>query len=153
MKPSPLEDHAKLLRQPPLGYIYKCNPIDYWSGWLRMPKAMAAWTDDALRNGGSERSPLDLFKIAQSMADKLWAYDSHDVRGEEIYATALPMGECDCGWIVAWKVENNGSTYVYSPISLPHLHAFLCDGMAVLQTETIGWAVDVTQARLQGSQD
>jgi hypothetical protein len=141
MSAASLEDHAKLMRQPPLGYIYKCNPIDFWSGWMRMPKAMQAWTLDATHGGGSERSPLDLFKTAQSMADKLWGYDSHHVRGDEIYATALPMGECDCDWIVAWKVEDNGTTYVYSPIPLPHLHPRLCDGMAVLQTDAIGWRV------------
>lgn len=86
-------------------YIYCIEPIDFWDGWQRPENnhldGFAEWCDELLH-----------------FAEALDGYDP--VRAGPYYA---PMPESYGGsFIVGWKRDNNGASWIVAPREMPHLH-------------------------------
>lgn len=94
-------------------HVYSLAPIDFWSGWTKAEHAVDEY-------------------FTQSDLDALWAKASDlaldagwegDVRSGP-YVAGFP--DPDTGGpavMIAWKQENNGTTFVASPHPLPHLQS------------------------------
>ena len=100
--------------------IYCLPPIDQWSGWQKPDKVFTGIEDDdGDTHPAFEWEPL--WKEAQLMAVEMgW---EGDVR-EGPYVTVLPRkpGDYWPGYVVvAWKQDNNGTTFLASPIRLEWL--------------------------------
>lgn len=109
-------------------YAYQLNPIDFWAGWTKAKKAVRP-----VHFGPGEfiEAELDLidpevwerqWNLAQAAAAKVgW---EGDVRGEP-YVIGLPEDGAISGgggrFIIGWKQDNNGTTFVVSPVRLPWL--------------------------------
>lgn len=95
-------------------YCYRLLPIDFWPGTFPYESS----NDEAAR----------LFELSKRIArDKLgWP---GDIR-EGPYLFSLPdVPSCQVG--LAWKEDNGGTTYVFSPRPLPWLMEF-ADAWAVV---------------------
>ena len=108
-------------------YVYRLSPIDFWQGWHR--------AQDLLRidprpgaEGWEQDCPVDpsswfqKWQNAQAFARELgWPGDIRPGCGP--FVSMIPMGNdaSECDYLIAWKEDNNGTTYVASPVPLPHL--------------------------------
>ena len=101
-------------------FIYAIDPIDFWAGWLtekeytdRLPEKFA-YTGDA-------EQMLEGFKgfrdAAFGFAKLFFGWDG-DIR-EGPFVIGVPNDKCEV--IVAWKQDNNGTTFIASPHRLPWL--------------------------------
>jgi hypothetical protein len=100
-------------------HVYQVGPIDWWGGWTPLPELLARPNaiDDPWPHSG--RSMQARWEFAQTIARHLgWP---GDIR-QGPFACPLPNGDIDCGeYLIAWKEDNNGTTYVASPYRLPWL--------------------------------
>ncbi|MFT3724644.1 MAG: hypothetical protein QM773_13805 [Hyphomonadaceae bacterium] len=103
-------------------HCYAVPPIDFWLGWMD-PQQFAKSASDHL---------YDLSQTAKTLQE------AHDLltRGEEFckehlgwegdkregpYFTVVPTGDPYGALVVAWKQDNNGTTFVVSEHPLPWL--------------------------------
>jgi len=99
--------------------VYQIEPIDHWNGWHKpsdLFRSMAFTLDTEWLD------PLDwasAWSQAQKLAIKLgW---EGDIR-EGPYVTVLPdQGGSTPPFVIAWKQDNNGTTFVASPFHLTWL--------------------------------
>src|SRR5262245_24164841 len=110
--------------------VYQIDPIDTWGGWKLLKDVLAeidlsteqrdevkAWTDHYAYNSGAL---LDALKQAHHLATLL-DIEANDVR-EGPYLAPLPENNCcPTAFLLAWKQDNNGTTYIASPYPLPWL--------------------------------
>jgi len=65
---------------------------------------------------------FQVLEMAHNLASAKGSYWEGDIRGNDIYYSGLPpieANECDCDqWMIAWKQDNNGSTFIGSPFPL-----------------------------------
>lgn len=93
-------------------YGYCICPIDYWVGATEyMMFFRSAEPNDAL-------FVTDMLVAGQRLAKEELSWNG-DVR-EGPYVMALP-GDTACELVVAWKHDNNGDTFIISPVELPWL--------------------------------
>lgn len=104
-------------------FVYAVMPIDNWAGWSEPARALSDLFDEMQRPDPIERERFeDMLLVAQSLARKL-GWDGTYREGP--YVSGLPMPDADdFGFMVAWKQDNNGTTFVASPVPLPHLDGF-----------------------------
>lgn len=102
---------------------YVISPIDFWNGCQTFDQYM--WQ---LGRVGDERRELRNYAerflcAARCLAPELgW---EGDIR-EGPYVFLLPHdGNCEIG--IAWKQENNGTTFVFAPVALPWLESHAKD--------------------------
>jgi len=73
----------------------------------------------------------EAFEVARGSSGNIvngWEGDVRMEDGkEEIYIFSLPAPE-STEYGVCWKHDNNGDTFVYSPLRLPWLDAYLMEG-------------------------
>lgn len=98
-------------------YVYEVAPIDNWTGWSDMEYA---------RGKACLEGTLDevdtLFEIGREAARMHLLWEG-DIR-EGPYVSALPMDISGTFAImVAWKQDNNGTTFVASQAALPWLES------------------------------
>ena len=99
--------------------VYQVMPIDFWAGW-RKPSELFGVSDHN-HDDGQFHDPAEwpnLWKQAQKLATEAgW---EGDIR-EGPYVTVVPDGESGglSPVIIAWKQDNNGTTFVASPFPLP----------------------------------
>lgn len=91
-------------------HVYACNPIDWWQWWLSedelVERRPAEQIKDYLRD----------LKLAQEAAFQIgWEGDVRE--GPFVCGLPGPSGACD--FIIAWKQDNNGTTFVASRERLP----------------------------------
>lgn len=98
-------------------YVYCLPPIDYWIGW----QDVESWL---LREDveGSYEIPeyTKMFEAGKRLAKEIgWAGDIC----EGPFITGLPphWGEHTSDFIIGWKDDDNGTTYIVSPRELPWL--------------------------------
>lgn len=104
-------------------YLYVTGPIDDWSGWQKPEEMFRVRV----------RTDLPPFELSHRDADewpRLWnqAQDAagrqggeNDIR-EGPYVSVLPNPDGFCSEvIIAWKLNNNGTTFIASPFPLPWL--------------------------------
>jgi len=105
-------------------YVYHIPPIDYFGeryGWTDMKKlldeAVADEYESICLGLSKEELTLRWWK-AQRLARKIgWEGDIRD--GPWLAAIPVECGDWD--FIIAWKQDNNGTTFVATPYILPWL--------------------------------
>lgn len=104
-------------------FVYAVTPIDHWAGWSEPTQALSDFFDELNRPDPIERERYeDMLLAAQRLAHSL-GWDGTFRDGP--FVAGLPMPEADeFGFMIAWKQDNNGTTFVASPIPLPHLAGF-----------------------------
>jgi len=103
-------------------FVYEKAPIDFWAGWVTEDD----FKQQLRKEGTDENFKADWNKYlafrntAQSLASDI-GWEGDVTSGP--YVSAIPMEDpADSGHvIVAWKQENNGTTYIASPQPLPWL--------------------------------
>lgn len=100
--------------------MYRLSPIDFWDGWLTEEGYLRQLMDDACCATANLASYVRQRCRAETMARSCgWGGDMR----EGPYISALPS-DCEggsCEVMIAWKQDNNGETFVYSPYPLPWL--------------------------------
>lgn len=103
-------------------FVYCVLPIDFWSGWQK-PSDVFKLNDglhDEARHDAAEWRPM--WEKAKTLASDVgW---EGDIRaGEGPFVSVLPSGDGGAmpPVVIAWKQDNNGTTFVASPIRLPWL--------------------------------
>jgi hypothetical protein len=101
--------------------LYHLDPIDFWDGWTsEYDYLRKLFTEYPNNNCGQIAAYIGLRAKAERMALKA-GWDG-DIR-EGVFVSALPPtdGRDSCPIMLAWKQDNNGETFVYSPWPLPWL--------------------------------
>ena len=97
-------------------YVYATGPTDYWEGLLP--------ADDWLRAPGTPSDVRDrLARWGEALAavrQHPW-WDGKLQGGSWPMVSGLPSGEPSPHVFFTWKIENNGTTFVVSPVRLPWL--------------------------------
>ena len=109
------------------GYAYAIGPIDHWIGWSTLRGAALAQVDDAQTEDHgyaySQEWLIDHMGNQLEAAKKMFlelGWEG-DIR-EGPYVTAIPLtDECNFGLLFALKQDNNGQTFIWSPVPLPYL--------------------------------
>lgn len=98
-------------------FIYHIPPIDFWAGWLDEAtfRKHLELTD--------EEGDLDRFKEAAFGAARSELRWEGDIREGPFFAGLPTTAEYWSSFMMAWKQDNNGSTFVASPKDLPWLRA------------------------------
>lgn len=101
-------------------FAYHMPPIDWWIGWkseCEFINDIVKWFGD-LTDITSEINNVSEFKAAAEIVAKKLGWEG-DCR-EGPYYSGLP---CEGGFnfILAWKQDNNGSTFVFSEVPLSFL--------------------------------
>jgi hypothetical protein len=99
-------------------YVYALSPIDFWEPWRTEDEYLAAISQDSY-NGAGWRKAYDAFKdAALKLAQKAgWEGDMR----QGPFIGGLPMDLDDARYCLAWKQDNNGTTFVAAPVELPWL--------------------------------
>ena len=114
-------------------YVYRCPPVDFWFGWLRL-RVGEDFVFDVLDEpgglferewlSGSEGAIRELLSVSSD--GFLRAGWEGDVRDGCWQLSGFPLPETpgDPGFLVAVKQNNNGTTFISSPVSLQHLQEY-----------------------------
>jgi len=105
-------------------FIYETPPLDNFTGMMRIDDVVASiisehYVGDKDRIFNLFRLVMDCSREVSIFAGSSWL---GDVRDKELYVFALPGidgGDTRLG--IVWKQENNGTTFVCSPVELPWL--------------------------------
>lgn len=99
-------------------YIYAISPIDFWFGWTPLDKALEGVhpDDDFAREFYDDI--LTRFEKVKPWA--LAAGWEGDMRGGA-YFVPIPWETGGYEFLLAWKQDNNGMTFVVSPTPLSWL--------------------------------
>lgn len=106
-------------------FAYSLAPIDFWEGWLTEGQykiALVTQSDQAARALARYESFRD--RALDLGRDLGWEGDFR----EGPFVSGLPSNDNDAPVVIAWKQDNNGSTFVVSPLELPWLGR--CDRQA-----------------------
>lgn len=105
-------------------YIYQTPPVDYFQGLRRITDVAREYvlTPEDEREGDSEL--FSLFSLAmycaRAVALAKGSYWEGDIRGQNLYVFALPDPDATPPHLgLVWKQDNNGNTYICSPVPLP----------------------------------
>ena len=110
-------------------FVYAIGPIDDWTGWLRPEELFRASIDTSpaasLTVGNDPPGPFEPHRWAQAWSlARIGARELRwegDIRtGEGPFVSMLPQTEPDrpTPFIIAWKQDNNGMTFIASPFRL-----------------------------------
>lgn len=109
-------------------FVYCLPPIDWWPGWITQSEYKAEiikWHGHDLHVAADEWDKFLEFRTqAYALAKKLgW---EGDIRGGDEPDVAPLPAESNCTFMLGWKQDNNGTTFIASPYELPWLdkHAF-----------------------------
>ena len=120
-------------------YVYMISPIDF--GWDALPTLKSFLNDQFDEDLSGERKCgkrfidypphklLSSFEAAKEGALKIgWEGDFRKTEGEpHVFFIPIGYGTGQSGWFdvgFVWKQEHNGTTFVASPVELPHLDLF-----------------------------
>lgn len=102
-------------------HVYSRYPIDFWSGWMREDEYLQSLVREHHSSGGlatAIRGYEDFRDEGFQMARKIgW---EGDIR-QGPFIAGLPTYDGDGLIMIAWKQDNNGETFILSPIQLPWL--------------------------------
>lgn len=98
--------------------VYACAPIDFWHGWMT--------EDEFISNPRTTELGREAIVEYVQMTNRAYELAKHvfwdgDMR-DGPYVSGLPdPDECCWRFIVAWKQDNNGTTFIASPRRLEWL--------------------------------
>ena len=96
-------------------FLYQCPPIDYWDGWVDV-------TVVSVSGGDNEYNQFTKpFRMAAEAIYLATKYGYYDGELHTIKMAGIPTGDCESELMVALKITNNGTTYIYSERCLPWL--------------------------------
>ena len=100
-------------------FIYQTAPVDFFAGML--PIAYAA---EKMREELGNEEVFKLIRLAMDCSRAVslakGSYWEGDIRGFDLFVFALPDPDATPPHIgLTWKQENNGTTYICSPVALP----------------------------------
>jgi hypothetical protein len=97
--------------------VYCITPIDDWRGWLKPEKL---FTDSPrVETLYTKKRWEESWILAQKLALEIgWEGDIREGCGP--FVSVLPQPDVD-NFLIAWKQDNNGTTFVASPYRLPWL--------------------------------
>jgi hypothetical protein len=105
-------------------WVYSISPIDWWHGWHKPNDFFGVYSDEmeAIDGPPDAREFYAIWDRARELAKKLhW---EGDIRpgGNGPFVIPIPTDEPGVpAFAIAWKQDNNGSTFVASTVALPHL--------------------------------
>lgn len=104
-------------------FVYETqSPIDWWIGWHKPEDIFRVGVILATSAADTYWEASDWYAawtLAQRGARQLgWEGDCR----QGPFVCPCPEGD-DAGWrfIIGWKQDNNGTSYIASPVELPHL--------------------------------
>lgn len=102
-------------------YVYSIDPIDYWPGWYQEADYLKSVQEyDEIPGASFADEYHALKKRALAAADSAgW---EGDIR-EGPFVAGLPSTGGEVQVLIAWKQDNNGTTFIVSPVPLEHLKA------------------------------
>ena len=100
-------------------HIYKIAPMDHWIGWREeydFLNDLEKLDDDSYGAAIQAYEAFNVHAYHKACKAGLGAetYDGP-------YVAALPTSDGEIRLVMAWKQENNGTTFIASPVSLEHL--------------------------------
>ncbi len=100
-------------------YLYEMGPIDVWRGWIFVQDALA----------DPDKYDLQLSDLEERIAEvkKLLREHTHWEGDGNIFLSSLPY-EPGAKLVFAIQQDNNGATYIASPLPYSHLEKFLVYG-------------------------
>lgn len=99
-------------------YVYHLSPIDFWHPW----KTESAYLEDIKQDGYNAshwEKAYTAFKAKAMELGKAAGWEG-DIR-QGPFIGGLPMDVDDSRYCLAWKQDNNGTTFIASPVKLPWL--------------------------------
>jgi hypothetical protein len=103
-------------------YLYQVAPIDFWFGWIPLRDVLieALEQDEGEYDGPPDFGVLyDRLRRAKTLARQYLGWEG-DMRSGPYFAP-IPFETGFYEYLIAWKQDNNGTTYVASPVQLPWL--------------------------------
>jgi hypothetical protein len=98
-------------------FVYDCGPIDWWVGWATEKEFLAQLA--ALQFGEEATSAYHHRRHAGLVLARKAGWEG-DMR-EGPFVAGLPSEPGTFEYLIAWKQDNNGQTFVVSPVRLPWL--------------------------------
>lgn len=105
------------------GFCYRLPPIDFWLGWATV--ATMFEDPDPLVPDPEDSDQTDLVRRVilhakiQILRRTSWQGDLRDP--ERLFP--IPVADPECPLGVCLKQDNNGTTFIWSPVALPWLKA------------------------------
>ena len=103
-------------------YVYTPPPIDYWTGWVTVTKAMSGGHGQDLEDEpyADDELSANLGKAKELAAGCGWEGDgTWRIAGLPPEDVAGPL------YVLAVKQSNNGTTFIITPRELPWLQPYL----------------------------
>ena len=100
-------------------HIYVLSPIDYWLGWMKEADYLASAKDYDDMIGNTFVDDYKALKLKAFAQAKSVGWEG-DIR-EGPYVTGLPSDSGEVYVMLGWKQDNNGTTFIASPVQLSNL--------------------------------
>jgi hypothetical protein len=102
-------------------HVYALGPIDNWTGWLPEEEFLQLEEPEYGRPNADDYHAFKK-KAELRAAEAGWEGDIRNWRNGPFVAP-LPVnyGDGTIRYMIAWKQDNNGTTFVASPFPLPWL--------------------------------
>jgi len=105
-------------------YIYEMPPIDYFVPFKTLEQIIVDVEKEVYSEQveGTKQTILKLVETAKECFRKytLWEGDGR------VYVSGLPdVDYANSFYLIMIKQSNNGTTFLYSPVELPHLEEYL----------------------------
>ena len=110
-------------------FIYETDPLDYFDGMVPLDEAIQKRANDDTTPPGwgigiNEIIHFIMF-CAYKVAKKKTFWEG-DIRGNNIYLFSLPDPDSVSSRLgLIWKQDNNGTTFICSPVEIPWLKEYL----------------------------
>jgi hypothetical protein len=110
-------------------YVYYVGIIDFWGGWSSLKNVVVHGYNDYEYEWPNVIEILANWELAKLMARKLDVAWEGDIRpGCGPFIAPLPVGQDGGGasleYMIGWKQDNNGCTYIASTMPLPWLEEY-----------------------------
>lgn len=102
-------------------FVYALGPIDYWGGWTQLKDLMIQDEDPWVYASSLVRR----WDLAKEMARHL-IWEGDVIQGPYVSPIPDTGGDVVCEFLIGWKQQNNGTTFIASPFKLPWLEEEAC---------------------------
>jgi hypothetical protein len=110
-------------------FIYGMPPIDHFAGAISADEYVERLIKEPPEAYGSIKTPVIAFiemamQCARAVCTAEGSFWEGDIRHNNLYVFSVPVDSPEMAIGLIWKQENNGSTYVCSPIEMPALEEY-----------------------------